>query len=172
MPDFTKLGCYQDSWDRMLPQLLQTSGLMTPTRCAQLAKDGGYTVFGLQNAVECWAGTDIARAKSLGASAACTSGCYNAPAGDCGGTLASSVFVVGSNRPASAAPALSLRDFTAVGCYSDNIADRALPTLLKTDVGMTVDVCAKLAKAAGGSGGGRWWFGGADVGVGQSISRV
>lgn len=54
LPDFTKLGCYKDSWDRMLPECLQTFGLMTPARCAQLAVDGGYTVFGLQNSVECW----------------------------------------------------------------------------------------------------------------------
>jgi hypothetical protein len=153
LPDFTKLGCFRDSWDRMLPNLLQTSGLMNPARCAGLAKDAGYTVFGIQNSVECRAGNDTARAQSLGASTACTMVCHNAPVGDCGGNLANAVFVVGSNRPA-AAPAAN-RGYTAVGCFRDNIADRALPRLLETDVGMTVDKCAAVARKEGGWGDGQ-----------------
>lgn len=97
----------------------------------------------------CRAGSDVARAKSLGASTACTASCHNAPTGDCGGTLASTVYVVGSNRPA-AAPAAN-RGYTSVGCYADNIADRALPALLATDLGMTVDKCGALAQKAGGA---------------------
>ena len=54
LPDFTKLGCYSDSWDRMLPNLLQRSGFMTAAQCAKLAVDAGHTVFGIQNSVECW----------------------------------------------------------------------------------------------------------------------
>lgn len=54
LPDFTKLGCYMDSWDRMLPNLLQRNGFMTPAKCAELAADAGYIVLGLQNTVECW----------------------------------------------------------------------------------------------------------------------
>lgn len=54
LPDFTKLGCYRDSWDRMLPNQLQTSGFMTPARCHDLAVAAGHSVFGIQNSVECW----------------------------------------------------------------------------------------------------------------------
>lgn len=97
----------------------------------------------------CRAGSDVTRAKSLGASTACTAGCHNTPTGDCGGTLATTVYVVGNNRPAPA-PAAN-KGYTSVGCYADNIADRALPVLLLTDVGMTVDKCAGLAHAAGES---------------------
>jgi hypothetical protein len=131
----------------MLPDLLQTSGLMNPARCAGLAKDNGYTVFGIQNSVECRAGTDVARAKSLGASTACTMACHNAPTGECGGNLANSVYVVGSNRP-PAAPAAN-KGYTAVGCYRDKIADRGLPDLLLVDVGITVDKCADWARKSG-----------------------
>lgn len=150
LPNFTAIGCFRDSWDRMLPEPLQTNGLMNPARCAGLAQDNGYTVFGIQNSVECRAGTDIARAKSLGASTACTMACHNAPTGECGGNLANSVYVVGSNRP-PAAPAAN-RFFTAVGCYRDNIADRGLSNLLASDVGMTVDKCAAMARKAGAGG--------------------
>lgn len=132
----------------MVPNLLQTSGLMNPARCAGLAKDGGYTVFAIQNSVECRAGNDVARAQSLGTSTACTMACHNAPTGDCGGNLANAVYVVGSNTP-PAAPTAS-KGYTSVGCYKDNIADRALPRLLATDVGMTVDKCAALARKEGG----------------------
>lgn len=54
VPGFNKLGCYADSWDRMLPNQLQTSPLMTPAKCSVLAADGGYTVFGVQNGNQCW----------------------------------------------------------------------------------------------------------------------
>lgn len=147
LPGFTAIGCFRDSWNRMLPDLLHTNGLMNPARCAGLAKDNGYTVFGIQNSVECRAGTDVARAKSLGASTACTMACHNAPTGECGGNLANAVYVVGSNRPpAAAAPN---KGFTVVGCYRDNIADRGLTNLLASDVSMTVDKCAAMAKKAG-----------------------
>lgn len=87
LPNFHKLGCFADSWDRMLPTLLQTSGAITAARCSQLAEAGGFSVWGLQNSNQCWAGNDIARATSLGASAACTKRCYDDPVGDCGACM-------------------------------------------------------------------------------------
>lgn len=93
------------------------------------------------------AGTDTTRAKSLGVSTDCTERCNSAPTGDCGGELANTVYVVGSNRPA-AVPAAN-RDYTLVGCYKDDMADRGLPRLLETDVAMTVEKCARLAQQAG-----------------------
>lgn len=97
--------------------------------------------------LHCRAGNDATRAKSLGVSADCTERCTSAPTGDCGGTLANTVYAVGSSRPALA-PAAA-RGFAFVGCFKDNIADRGLPRLLETDVGMTVERCARLAQKAG-----------------------
>lgn len=56
LPAFTKLqpSCYTDNWDRMLPNLLQTSGAMTAARCSQLAAAANYTVWGVQNGNQCW----------------------------------------------------------------------------------------------------------------------
>lgn len=84
LPGFTKLGCFADSWDRMLPNLLATSGAATAAKCSALADTGGFGVWALQNSNQCWAGSDVARATSLGASAACTKTCYGDPTGDCG----------------------------------------------------------------------------------------
>jgi len=97
--------------------------------------------------VHCRAGSDRARAISLGVSNGCSKTCYSGPTGDCGGELATTVYVVGNNKPV-AAPAAN-KGYTAVGCFQDNIADRAM-TLLKTDQGMTVDKCAAMAQKAGG----------------------
>lgn len=93
------------------------------------------------------AGSDRARAISLGVSNGCSKACYSGPTGDCGGELATTVYVVGNNKPV-AAPAAN-KGYTAMGCFQDNIADRAM-TLLKTDQGMTVDKCAAMAQKAGG----------------------
>ena len=96
----------------------------------------------------CRAGDDTARAISLGRSAACTKSCYSGPTGDCGGELSTTVYVVGNNKP-TAASAATNKAYSSLGCYKDNIADRAMPKLLKSDVGMTVDKCAALAQKAG-----------------------
>lgn len=95
----------------------------------------------------CRAGNDVTRAISLGSSTACTKTCYSSPTGDCGGELASTVYVVGSNKPAVTSPAS--QGYSSLGCFKDNLADRAMPRLLKSDVRMTVDECAALAKAGG-----------------------
>ena len=72
LPDFTQLGCFADTWQRRLPHLLQTSGRMSAAKCARLAAEAGYTVFGIQDSKQCWC--VLGAAAVLGCMCVCTAG--------------------------------------------------------------------------------------------------
>ena len=57
------LGCWKDSWDRALPKMIKYhSWGMTPAKCLSLTENldlGKYSIFGVENGVECWAAVDM-----------------------------------------------------------------------------------------------------------------
>jgi hypothetical protein len=59
----TKIGNYVDGADRRIPALI-TWDRTTPEQCAQLAKDRGFKIAGIQWQGECWGGNDLGRALS------------------------------------------------------------------------------------------------------------
>lgn len=78
---YTEAGCYGDDGTRKLPTFL--ADVSGPRSCFQTALAGGYSVWGLQIGSQCFAGSDYARATSLGPSPGCLQACTN---GDlCGG---------------------------------------------------------------------------------------
>lgn len=93
---FTSVGCYADcgSVGRGLPTFLGSTTDMTPSKCADLAKAKGYSVFGVQYYSECWAGNDLVRAKSMGAGT-CNTACKGDATKACGGSCANSVYTLG-----------------------------------------------------------------------------
>jgi hypothetical protein len=88
---YTTVGCYLDSSDRRLPVNYGT--VKSTSECYMKAREGGQTLFGVQYGGECWAGTDAARAISLGTSTACHMACASGEA--CGSAYVSNVFSIG-----------------------------------------------------------------------------
>ena len=68
------LGCYKDTRNRAMPvSLPRGSNLLQD--CKQAAAFRGYTVFGIQNGVECWSGPNAPSTYSkYGSSTACSNG--------------------------------------------------------------------------------------------------
>ena len=63
--------------------------------CYALAVAGNYTVFGLRNGGECWAGGNIASAVAgTKLSSDCTMQCTASPGSTCGGAAAFAVYSV------------------------------------------------------------------------------
>jgi WSC domain len=71
------IGCYGDTGNRALPNLLGNDGSITLDTCKKAAAAKGYAYFGLQDFVnpsylECWAGSDLQQAKKYGLATNCT----------------------------------------------------------------------------------------------------
>ncbi|GIL89219.1 hypothetical protein Vretimale_18587 [Volvox reticuliferus] len=89
------LGCFVDDASRKIPYSLNSDyPVMTPALCASLAKGAGYTIYGVQYGGECFGGTDIARATSLGPSGNCNMDCTGDPSQKCGGGWANNVYIL------------------------------------------------------------------------------
>jgi len=146
-----KLGCYNDNYQRTMPELL-LSGRDTSSpsyddeigeikwdkyekyildfacRCATIASEKGYTVIGLQFYGECWSGPDAAQDYAkYGKSKECIDTKYQ-PSSDntCGKDIGKSwtnyVFRL-------ATPGCAHENIEPVGCFHDNLkAPRPVPT--------------------------------------------
>ena len=93
----TQLGCYADNRPAYaLPTLLADGyAWLTPLRCAALAYKNGYSVFGVQDGTQCYGGSSIAQAESLGVvSNRCTTPCQGDSSLTCGGVKANQVFTL------------------------------------------------------------------------------
>ena len=68
------LGCYKDTSNRAMPvSLPRGSNLLQD--CKQAAAFRGYTVFGIQNRVECWSGPNAPNTyNKYGSSTVCRNG--------------------------------------------------------------------------------------------------
>lgn len=89
--DYSNMGCYKDDSSRKVPTFLDGTS-MTVGKCANLARSRGFTLFSLQVGNECFGGTDMGRAKSLGTSTACTANCSGDKTTTCGGAWANQVY--------------------------------------------------------------------------------
>lgn len=66
LPPLTNLGCFADGWNRALPvpyanmrsQIVWTNMNKTVSECAHIARDKGYSYFGVQFYGECWSAPD------------------------------------------------------------------------------------------------------------------
>lgn len=102
------IGCYRDDSSRKLPAYFDHPG-SSYLSCYTPTSNAGYRFFGVEAGNECWGGSDIALAVSLGAATGC--GACASGGGECGGGWLVSVY--GPPR-------------VFAGCYLDN-ASRMLP---------------------------------------------
>ena len=72
MPPLTNLGCFLDKgYDRALPvlyanmreQITWSNMNLTVSQCSHIARDKGYSYFGVQFYGECWSASDNAAAQ-------------------------------------------------------------------------------------------------------------
>ena len=68
------IGCFKDTSTRAMPISLPSSNPLLQS-CKQAAAFRGYTVFGIQNGVECWSGPSAANTyNKYGTSTKCLNG--------------------------------------------------------------------------------------------------
>ncbi|KXZ46267.1 hypothetical protein GPECTOR_45g137 [Gonium pectorale] len=82
------LGCFADNATRLLPDRLEDG--LSLALCGKRARDAGFTLYGMQYGSQCFAGSDLRLATSLGPSTCgvrCADGIQT-----CGGSWASSIF--------------------------------------------------------------------------------
>ncbi|NCA22378.1 MAG: hypothetical protein EBS86_14735, partial [Crocinitomicaceae bacterium] len=62
-PTYNYLGCYNDTGNRAISELMGNVGSVYD--CEQLAKKKGYSIYGLQNGGECWGSNNIDKARQF-----------------------------------------------------------------------------------------------------------
>lgn len=80
---FKYQGCYFDSNDRLINDLLTNDNTMTMTRCRTICQH--YAYFGLEAGKMCFCGNSLRRAGKLAPEAECTSSCVGNANEKCGG---------------------------------------------------------------------------------------
>ncbi|GIL59429.1 hypothetical protein Vafri_14100 [Volvox africanus] len=88
------LGCFADDDTRKIPNFLGSNLPMTLALCASLAKQAGYVIYGVQYGGQCFGGTDISKATSLGPSGNCNMDCTGDSSQKCGGGWANNVYTL------------------------------------------------------------------------------
>ncbi|EFJ47699.1 hypothetical protein VOLCADRAFT_91721 [Volvox carteri f. nagariensis] len=142
---------------------------MSVSHCRGLAKAAGLPYFGVEYGQQCYGGSDMARAVSLGPSNGCTLSCLGDPSEICGGGWAIDIY---ETSPSGMASKYSSG---YIGCFADD-ADRVLPErLADNDPNMSVSYCRNLAKAAGlpyfGVEYGQECYGGSDMEIATRLGR-
>ncbi|GIL50430.1 hypothetical protein Vafri_6536, partial [Volvox africanus] len=145
--DESFVGCYQDSWNRALPEMYDISTEMTIDRCRRQAQISGFPYFGLEGGRECFAGTDILRVLTREHTDNCNMTCTGNASQVCGGEWALSVYV--TPAPASAPPPLGSSSGCFIGCFQDQDDWRVLPDMYEQSDKMTIDHCREVALAQG-----------------------
>ena len=134
---WSSVGCYTDSEaSRSLSGKSQSSNSNTAASCIAFCSSSGFTFAGTQYGTQCFCGN------SLGGASASSSDCSVACAGDssqkCGGGYRLSVY----KQTVAAA-------YTAVGCFQDAEANRALTGPKTESNTMTNDICSKTCSDQG-----------------------
>ncbi|KAJ8317368.1 hypothetical protein KUTeg_005272 [Tegillarca granosa] len=85
------IGCFLDSWNRLLKNGQIDSDKMTPELCISICKDRSYRYCGVQYSKECFCGDDHSRGKKRPESE-CNNGCTGDQNRKCGGVWRINVF--------------------------------------------------------------------------------
>ncbi|KAJ3219200.1 hypothetical protein HDU67_002196 [Dinochytrium kinnereticum] len=91
---WTELGCFIDNEDRVLKNKLGTDTETVDT-CSKLAREGGYSMIGLEWGGECWADNDFQNTTSINAEPSeCSTPCQADEKQICGNNYRLSVYVL------------------------------------------------------------------------------
>ncbi|KAF2677059.1 WSC-domain-containing protein, partial [Lentithecium fluviatile CBS 122367] len=122
-------GCYTDGVNgRTLRSSATAAADMTAAKCIAYCGVRGYSLAGTEYSNECFCGNSIANGGGPAASG-CDMPCSGAPGEACGGPNRLSVYekaaTTGGTTPAASGPS----GWGSLGCYSDSVAARILPTV-------------------------------------------
>uniref|UniRef100_A0A1I8HTR8 WSC domain-containing protein n=1 Tax=Macrostomum lignano TaxID=282301 RepID=A0A1I8HTR8_9PLAT len=131
----TAIGCYKDSTDRDLPDLVET-GLMTVDLCINKCSELGYKYAGLQGGNACYCGDSYGR-YGKGDSTVCTKACTGNNKQMCGGA--------GYNLIFDTSVAVNIQ---SLGCYVDQ-TKRDLPFWALKGAKVNVNRCWKTCRLYG-----------------------
>lgn len=143
--NWVKLGCYTDTLTpRAMPALEITSDTMTNAYCQEYCDAHGYSLAGTEWSRECYCDNAI-DSSLLATNSECDMTCTGA-AEVCGGSARLTVW---QNQGTVTDPdRQTVGDWTGQGCYSDSVANRALPTRIYID-GMTIQKCTTACFGGG-----------------------
>jgi hypothetical protein len=133
---YTYLGCQIDSVEaRVLDSSTEALDTMTLETCQTFC--GGSTYFGLEYGRECWCGDSFVNPTTVAPDSDCSSLCAGDSSELCGAGYRLSVYhLTGATSKAAVAA------FAYDGCYTDDIANRALDGQVTGSDAMTLEACA------------------------------
>lgn len=153
-------GCYTDlaNGNRLLPNKVSYAGDMTPGKCLDACKAGGYGFGGLEYGKECYCSVIAPNATAKTTWQPCDMTCPGDSSSLCGGSAALQVYSDSSFAAPSIPQTSTDGTATYAGCYVDNIRLRVMPKSVSFN--QTVDGCVSSCRSAGYSMAGVEYFGG------------
>lgn len=144
-PSYTSQGCVYDSpSQRTLSRDKLYGGDMTTEVCAAYCKN--YLYFGTEYSQECYCGNTLPQ--GLANSTSCNMPCAGDSTETCGGPNGLSLYQNPVSNMLTAPPTVG--NYVFQGCYTDDPAQRTLPSLRTYDqTAMTLDKCAATCSAGG-----------------------
>ncbi|KAK4203969.1 WSC domain-containing protein [Triangularia verruculosa] len=136
-------GCFTDNVpQRVLGGKTVVDGAMTLELCASSCKDGGYTLFGVQYSAECFCGTSLDAASVQVADSECGMPCSGDQSQRCGDANRLSLFADPTLEQAEASNVASIGEFIYRSCWTDELGNRSLSSVVHRTDDMTVAKCA------------------------------
>lgn len=129
---------------------------MTLDLCASICSTASAVnyYFGVEYGTECWCGSELHTLSVLaGSEAECSFACPGDPSQSCGAgwrlnLYKSTVMPPTEPDPEAGDPVtIGGEPFTYMGCYTDSVVKRVLPSVVATD-DMSVEKCAQLCQSA------------------------
>lgn len=147
---YTSKGCYSEPQNsRALAAKTFNSAVMTVEVCA--AGCAGYAYFGLEYYHECYCGNFIAAESSELTTDKCNFPCDGDSEQKCGGDWALNMYGFDSSTSttssASTSPTAPAFSFTADGCYTEALGQRALTGATYFDDYMTIAKCEAICSS-------------------------
>lgn len=137
-PAWQPYGCYTDNVAaRTLSGAELVSESMTTATCQAFCFSKGYKYAGTEWSRECFCDNEF-RNGGVRTNEGCVMKCTGAADEVCGGDIHLTVY---ENTGSLSPPPLNYVDWESKGCYTDSVANRALPNQVYIDGDMTADKC-------------------------------
>jgi len=135
---YKSLGCYSEPPNtRALTGLVIADDSMTVNRCEARCKTAGFQYYGVEYGRECYCGNSLDISAGKAPEGDCNMPCAGSSTEKCGGPYRLNLYS-NSSLPN---PVAAINTYNSVGCWTDNVQDRALTGRRSYDGAMTVQQC-------------------------------